>query len=353
MSKLEYKTTKDIPISKRIIDQVVGQDEAIKIIKKAAYQRRNVLLIGEPGTGKSLLGQALSELLPDEKLKDIVAFPNIADDNVPIIKTFPKGKGKELVTRAKVNAMGSLRNQNIILLVFVLIATILPYYFYSKQIFPFDNAIIYAASMITSIVLIVAFMIFLNINKKSAKLGGSTSIPKLLLDNSNKKKAPFFDATGAHAGALLGDVLHDPLQCFSISNILYYFKNNNKNKPVLSSISIIDNLLKKHEDSIVKKGSYEACFLDKDEFYVGGLKDNKTKPVEVLSVNKHLNKHPNLYKITTESGKEIIVTPEHKIPISKSSGTKDTKAQDIKIGDQVFVDYTMDTSACQTYKPTK
>ncbi|MDO8555841.1 MAG: ATP-dependent protease LonB, partial [Nanoarchaeota archaeon] len=38
------------------------------------------------------------------------------------------------------------------------------------------------------------------------------SIPKLLIDSAGNEKAPFLDATGAHAGALLGDVLHDPLQ---------------------------------------------------------------------------------------------------------------------------------------------
>jgi Lon-like ATP-dependent protease len=37
-------------------------------------------------------------------------------------------------------------------------------------------------------------------------------VPKLLVDNNGKKKAPYVDATGAHAGALLGDVRHDPFQ---------------------------------------------------------------------------------------------------------------------------------------------
>jgi len=36
--------------------------------------------------------------------------------------------------------------------------------------------------------------------------------PRVIVDNFKKKKAPFFDATGAHAGALLGDILHDPFQ---------------------------------------------------------------------------------------------------------------------------------------------
>jgi Lon-like ATP-dependent protease len=38
------------------------------------------------------------------------------------------------------------------------------------------------------------------------------NIPKLLVDNSQRKTAPFVEATGARAGALLGDVRHDPLQ---------------------------------------------------------------------------------------------------------------------------------------------
>ncbi|HTX43169.1 MAG TPA: ATP-dependent protease LonB, partial [Methanocella sp.] len=36
--------------------------------------------------------------------------------------------------------------------------------------------------------------------------------PKLLVSNQGKTTAPFIDATGAHAGALLGDVRHDPFQ---------------------------------------------------------------------------------------------------------------------------------------------
>ena len=32
------------------------------------------------------------------------------------------------------------------------------------------------------------------------------------MDNTEKRMAPFIDATGSRAGALLGDVKHDPLQ---------------------------------------------------------------------------------------------------------------------------------------------
>ena len=167
MPRLKYNTTKDIKVSKQIVNQVVGQEEAVKIIKKAAIQRRNVLLIGSPGTGKSLIGQALAELLPKEKLEDVISLPNQSDDNIPLIKTVPKGKGKEIITKAKIQQMGSFRNQNIIILIFVIIASLIPYYFYKKQIFPFDSPVVYAASMITSIVFIVGIMLFLNLSKRS------------------------------------------------------------------------------------------------------------------------------------------------------------------------------------------
>ena len=37
-------------------------------------------------------------------------------------------------------------------------------------------------------------------------------IPNLLINNAEHNTAPFHDATGSHAGALLGDVRHDPFQ---------------------------------------------------------------------------------------------------------------------------------------------
>jgi Lon-like ATP-dependent protease len=51
-----------------------------------------------------------------------------------------------------------------------------------------------------------------NIGARMMGAVGDSSIPKLIVDNSGRKTAPFIDATGNKAGALLGDVKHDPLQ---------------------------------------------------------------------------------------------------------------------------------------------
>ena len=58
------ETTEDIEIPTDPLDRVIGQDEAVKIAKTAAQQRRNLLLVGPPGTGKSMIAQALALHLP-------------------------------------------------------------------------------------------------------------------------------------------------------------------------------------------------------------------------------------------------------------------------------------------------
>ena len=214
MGRLNYKTTKDVKVPERIVDQIIGQEHGIEIIKKAANQRRNVLLIGEPGTGKSMIGQALAELLPKEKLQDVLSFDNPQDENIPLIRVVPKGKGKDFVLKSRLQAMSSFRNQNLLIFIFVLIISMFPYYLWKAGAI---TDIIYAASMITGVIFILGFVLILNLNRKTKQ---QVHVPKLLIDNSNIKTI-FIDATGAHAGALLGDVLHDPLQSGNLGTPAY------------------------------------------------------------------------------------------------------------------------------------
>ncbi len=64
INDLEIETTEDIAVPKMLIDQVIGQEQGAEIVRKAAEQKRHVMLIGDPGTGKSMLAQSISELLP-------------------------------------------------------------------------------------------------------------------------------------------------------------------------------------------------------------------------------------------------------------------------------------------------
>ena len=212
---LKFKTTKNLNIPKNIIDQIIGQDEAVRIVRKVAKQRRHLLLIGDPGTGKSMLGQALTELIPKEKLVDILSFPNQQDENVPLIRVVPKGKGNEIILKSKLQTLGYNRTQNILFFIVVIISILSPWWIRQEY-----GDILAAAALISSMMFLAAFAIFLNLGRR-ARQNEKTPIPKMIIDNSKEEKAPFIDATGAHAGALLGDVLHDPLQSGGLGTPAY------------------------------------------------------------------------------------------------------------------------------------
>ena len=212
MARLSFKTTKELKVSKDIVGQVIGQEQAVRVIKKASEQRRHVLLIGEPGTGKSMLGLALAELLPKEKVVDVVSFGNPNDENMPLIRTMPSGKGRELVMKSKMQSGSLFKNQNLLMIILVIAAMIAPWWAFSHYSNEYNEtvaAIMFVALFIGGLLVMASFIMFMNLGKK---MGDRSQNPKVIVDNYNKKNAPFFDATGAHAGALLGDVLHDPFQ---------------------------------------------------------------------------------------------------------------------------------------------
>ncbi len=192
---LKFNTTAEIEVPKRLIDQVIGQDHAVEAIKKAAVQKRHVMLIGSPGTGKSMLAKAMAELLPKEELEDILVFPNPKDPNQPKIKVVPAGKGREIVEAYKQEALkkAQARNFFLMMLVFMIIG-------YTILISPKD----FIWGIIAAILL---FMMARYMMPREER-----NVPKLLVDNADRETAPFEDATGAHAGALFGDVRHDPFQ---------------------------------------------------------------------------------------------------------------------------------------------
>ena len=67
------RSTADIEIPANPLDRVLGQEEAIQLAKIAAKQRRHLLLVGPPGTGKSMIARAISMQLPAPKSEIRVA----------------------------------------------------------------------------------------------------------------------------------------------------------------------------------------------------------------------------------------------------------------------------------------
>ncbi len=201
IKKQNFETTKDIKVPPRLVDQVIGQDEAVEVIKKAAQQKRHVIMIGDPGTGKSMLAQSMVDFLPKEELEDILVFPNEEDPNNPIIKTVPAGQGKYIVKQYQEQAKkkkNEKKNSMIsILFLLLLIGGI-------AVVVTGDYSFLF-----WSIFIAIFLYMFMGagIQKEEKAL-----VPKLLVSHSPNDKPPFIDATGSHAGALLGDVRHDPFQ---------------------------------------------------------------------------------------------------------------------------------------------
>ena len=76
IDSVSFETTEDVPIPDRLVDQVIGQEAGSVVIRKAAEQRRHMLMIGDPGTGKSMLARSMTDLLPKDALEDVLVYPN-------------------------------------------------------------------------------------------------------------------------------------------------------------------------------------------------------------------------------------------------------------------------------------
>ncbi len=202
LKKHKVKNTNQIKIPKRLVDQVIGQDEAVEVIKKAAKQKRHVMLIGDPGTGKSMLARSMTELLPKGELEDVIAYHNPEDPNNPKIRIVPASKGKEIVKAQKANAMmqKEMRSRmKLMICIMVIVVAVMAWIMIPDHPEILFFGIIAAA--------ILYFMMRAATMKEEKEI-----VPKLLITHKPTDMPPFIDATGAHAGALLGDVKHDPFQ---------------------------------------------------------------------------------------------------------------------------------------------
>jgi len=210
----KFKTTKDIKVPDLLLDQVIGQDKSVGIVRKAAEQKRHVMLIGDPGTGKSMVARAMTSFLAKEELEDIIAYPNADDPNTPHIRVVPGGKANEIVKSQRQDAKKKKEQQSSFIISFAVLIVVL------SIVIAFTPTITGTASADNPnhpeyifFGFIAAFFIFLIFSRGSLMQRNNLHhVPKILVAHDKKDMPPFMDATAAHSGALLGDVRHDPFQ---------------------------------------------------------------------------------------------------------------------------------------------
>jgi len=201
IKEIKMESTADVPIPPKLVDRVIGQEAASIVVRKAAEQRRHVIMVGEPGTGKSMLARSMTEFLPKEHLEDILVYRNVDDENEPKVRSVPAGRGSRILSerKAHIKIQREKTNRTLLFIALVVGAALLLATISSGEILTF---------IFGSFLLIFGYF-FLRTRLTS---GDESNMPKLLIKHELSDEPPFIDATGTLAGALLGDVRHDPFQ---------------------------------------------------------------------------------------------------------------------------------------------
>ena len=308
IQSVDFTSTDDVPIPNRLVDQVIGQEAGSIVIKKAAEQRRHMLMIGDPGTGKSMLARSMTDLLPKESLEDLLVYPNEDDENEPRVRSVPAGRGDRIVKLQKESMRTQReRSQKMLLIAFAAVGFLLVI------------ATIQSGDILT--LLFGGFLLMFGYMFIRGRLssGDESRIPKVLVKHDSKALPPFVDATATLAGSLLGDVRHDPFQSGGMETPAHDRVEPGAIHRAHKGVLYIDegNLLRLEEQQALLTAMQERAFpiSGRSERSSGAL--TKTEPVPcdfILIASGNLDAiqgmHPALRSRIRGYGYEVYVNSE-------------------------------------------
>ncbi|ABR54409.1 peptidase S16, Lon-like protease [Methanococcus vannielii SB] len=215
MFSIKFNTTEDLPEpSPDLITQVIGQDEAVKVVLSAVKNKRHALLLGDPGVGKSMMVKAFGQLLEHSgefRPYSIIARPNMKNSEKPLVDMI---EGHLIEETSEIERPKMMKQPpSIFTLLFGIIASslILSYILNNLSDPSSKFAVIAAISVIGS--LLVFLILFLNIfGATKASMPNSISpadIKPVILYEC--KKRPLVRASAYNTTKLLGDIKHCPL----------------------------------------------------------------------------------------------------------------------------------------------
>jgi len=95
---IKFESTAEIPLPQDPFERIIGQDEAVAIARLIPVQRRHLLLVGAPGTGKSMIARAICSVLP-KPMNEISILNNPEREERPIVEIRSKEKMRDDGTR--------------------------------------------------------------------------------------------------------------------------------------------------------------------------------------------------------------------------------------------------------------
>ncbi|PNW65627.1 UNVERIFIED_CONTAM: ATP-dependent protease LonB, partial [Euhalothece sp. KZN 001] len=186
------------------------------------------------------------------------------------VRTVPAGKGEQIVDAHKEEARK--RNQMRTFLMWIIIAVVLGY------------ALIIAGQILLGI--LAAGVIYLAFRYGSR--GSDAMIPNMLVDNTDTPTAPFEDATGAHAGALLGDVRHDPFQSGGMETPSHdrvepgAIHKSNKGVLFIDEINTLDIRSQQHLMTAIQEGAF--AITGQSERSSGAMVQTEPVPTDFIMI---------------------------------------------------------------------